>query len=618
MKIRTRTSLYALTLLASTSLAGVAAAATLTVTGIEAKGEGGFELTVPTVEAVDANMGEGAIRALFSEGFAAQASALAGLDAAAIRIPEITLAYDVPGTDGETTRGSVTYRGIELLDVADGIAQSARVEGADITGGTDDVVIALGPLTTDLLDIGGIIGFYGLAADRPAEMRPIYENFAIEGGTLTSEAVNCTLGAAMAETFSARPLKTSFTDLLSVTSQLQAAEESETPASPEAIAAIIDFYADIFTAFESSPTSFEGFSCEGTDPDGKAFTLAAGPGRVDGFSPGLYPAISLDNFAIEAEDGWFRLGNFTWKTMDLEDAIENLSAAGGEIDEEWLAANWRGLLPGIEGFSLAGLTFDVPDTSTGGGGRVAAEVASLDLTLGDYVNGIPATIASTGAGINVPVPTGADGAALRAMGLDTLSMDYGIDARWNRDQRTITIDRLALAGDQLGGITISGTLANAGEELFSEREEVMLVAAMGLTATEITIEVENAGALSLMLAAAAAEEKQDPKTFQVAAAGMAQALPLALLGGTPEALGLSNALGAFLNGTPNLKLTLTAVDPAGISLPELMAAQENPALLKDKVSIAAEANGEPVPFVFPTGAEAPTEPAPTEAPRTGG
>ena len=255
-----------------------------------------------------------------------------------------------------------------------------------------------------------------------------------------------------------------------VSAELEAAETNGTPPSPEAIAAIINFYTDFLTALDSSPTVFEGFSCEGTDPQGKSFMLAAGPANIGGFKPGIYPAFALDNFAMEAEDGWFRLGNFTWKAMDLGDALENLADVGGELNEEWLEKNWRFIVPQFEGFSLAGLAMDVPGPDEGTN-RIEAEVAALDLSLSDYVNGIPSAVASSASGVAFAVPDGEDGAALRALGLERLSLGYGIDARWNRDQQTITLEQLSLTGNDLGSIRISGTIANAGPELFSERNE---------------------------------------------------------------------------------------------------------------------------------------------------
>lgn len=605
MKTRMRVSILTLSLLATTAWTGLASAETVTVTGIEIKGADGFELRVPTIEAVDANVDEAAIRLLFSQDFTKSADMLATLDAAAIRVPEIIVAYDVPDEDGEMSRGQVVYSGFELTGVENGVASRAVIAGTEISGGNaEGGVIAMGTIASDRLDIGGILGFYGLTPNASGETRTIYENFVLEGGTVTSDEVNCIIGSASAETFKARPLKGTFTDLMKYSAELQRAEEEKSEPSPEAIGAVVDFYADLLTAMESSPTLFEGFSCEGKGEDGKDFVLSAGPATMGGMEPGMYPGFSLDNFAMEAQDGWFRLGNVTWKPMDVEDTLENLVEAKGQINEEWLGEHWRFLIPQIEGMSLTDMAMDIP----GEGSRVRAAVAAFDLSLGNYVNGIPADIRTSASGIEFDVPDDDEGMVLRAMGIERLSLGYDIAATWNRDDKTIAIEELAVSAGQLGSLKISGTLANAGPELFSERNEVVLAAAMALTATDITIEVENAGVLSLVIAAAAAEEKQAPESFQVVMAGMAQALPLAILGGTPDAVQLSNALGAFMAGTPNLKLTLTAVDPQGLGLAELMAAGDNPAVLKDKVTIAAAASGEPVPFEFPEAAPARSAP----------
>ena len=611
MKTRTRFSILTLSLLATTIWTGLASAETVTVTDIEIKGDGGFELRVPSIEVVDANVDEAAIRSLFEQDFTKSADMLASLDAAAIRIPEIIVAYDVPNEAGETSRGQVVYSGFEMTGVEDGIASHAVVAGTEITGGTENGVIAMGAMATDHLDMGAILGFYGLTPQASGGMRTIYENFVLEGGTVTSDAVNCVIGSASAETFKARPLKGTFTDLMKYSTELQRVEEDKQEPSPEAIAAVVDFYADMLTAMESSPTLFEGFSCEGTDDDGKEFVLSAGPANVGGMAPGIYPGFSLDNFAMEATDGWFRLGNFTWKPMDIEDALENLAEAKGEINEKWLETNWRYVIPQIQGMSLTDLAMDVP--GEGSDARVQMSLDAFDISLGDFVNGIPATIRTSASGIEFAVPDDDEGKILRAMGIERLSVGYDLAATWNSEDKTIAIEQLAVSAGQLGSLKISGTLANAGRELFSERNEVVMAAAMGMTATDLTIEVENAGVLSLVIAAAAAEEKQSPESFQVVMAGMAQALPLAILGGSPDAIQLSNALGAFMAGTPNLTLTLTSTDPRGVGLAELMAAEENPAMLRDKVTIAAEASGEPVPFVWPEVA-APARTAPPAPP----
>jgi hypothetical protein len=594
--------------LATTALTAPTLAETLTVTDITAEADGGYKLTVPTVEAVDANVDEAAIRAVFGPDFAGSIDALSGLTAASIRIPTISVSYDVPSASGGApATATIVYHDFELSGVENGVAKSAMVGGMTMAGMEAGTAITLGAMSTSDLNIAGIFGFYGLVEGGSDEMQVIYRDFGLEGGSIAGDAFNCSLGAATTAEFSARPLQGTFTEMMKVTADLEAAERSATAPPPEAVAAIIRYYADLLTAFRTTPTTFEGFACSGTDPQGGSFALTSGPVEMGAYEPGIYPTIALDDFSFEAQDGWFRLGNFTWKPMDMNDAIENLVEGADQVDEAWFEKHWRFLIPAFEGFSLEGLAFDIPEQGRGPGARVAAEIASLDVTLGDYVNGIPSSITTHGDGIDIAVPDDGDGAALRAMGIERLSMDYGVDVRWDRETSTIAVERVAFAADELGSVTLSGTLANAGSELFSERNEVVMAAAMGLTATELTIEIENAGALALAIAAAAAEEGQQPQVFQIAMAGMAQAMPLAILGGTPEALKVSEALGAFMRGTPNLTLTLTSTDPKGIGLAELMAAEDDPTLLKDKVTITASASGEPVPFVWP---EPPAEPAP--------
>ena len=50
--------------------------------------------------------------------------------------------------------------------------------------------------------------------------------------------------------------------------------------------------------------------------------------------------------------------------------------------------NWRKLIPALGGFAFSGLKIDVPDPQAEGS-RIQANVADFDLSLSDYLNGIP-------------------------------------------------------------------------------------------------------------------------------------------------------------------------------------------------------------------------------------
>ncbi len=84
-------------------------------------------------------------------------------------------------------------------------------------------------------------------------------------------------------------------------------------------------YADILTAFEAQEFTFDGFSCAGTDDEGRPMTFEIGNMIMAGMSPGIYPQISMDDFAINVEgDGSITLGNFTVKQFDLSSTIRCL------------------------------------------------------------------------------------------------------------------------------------------------------------------------------------------------------------------------------------------------------------------------------------------------------
>ena len=54
----------------------------------------------------------------------------------------------------------------------------------------------------------------------------------------------------------------------------------------------------------------------------------------------------MDGLSIEVEnDGFMTLDNFTFKPMDLTTTIATLEAAPAEVDEAWLEANARDLIP---------------------------------------------------------------------------------------------------------------------------------------------------------------------------------------------------------------------------------------------------------------------------------
>jgi len=573
-----------------------ASAETLSVTGItQGVATGPYELSVPSVEVVDGNINEGAVRGLFT-GAPGALDALATLDAKSVTIPEIKVSY--PSYVDGAGPSVITYRDITLTDVADGVAASAHVGSADFSG-AESVTGTFGEMSVGRFDLAALLGFYGLAAAPAAgtEMKEVYADFKFSGGSLKGgDAFSCEFGTGELGSFSARPLKQNFTEINALIVQADAAQKAGTEVAPETVDKLVRFYADMFTAFSSTPMTFNGFTCSGKDDKGNPLTVASGPITVGGFEPAIYPAISLDDFDMTVEnDGFLKFGNFTWKKMDFTAAIAAIEAAT-KLDEAYFAANWRKLVPALDGMSLADFSIDVPDPEASGK-RITGTLGTFDATLGNYVNGIPADIALNLSNFILPITadmTDLPVADLLARGVDKLDISLGTKLAWDQASSTIKVDDVLIDMGALGRVNLSGTFGNATQSLFADNTDEATMAAMLLTLRDVTIEVEDRGIGSLAFAAGAKDAGQSEAAFRTAVAGMAQGMTLAFLGNTTEALTAAQQLGTFLSGASHLKLTITAKDEAGIGLADLAAAETNPAALAGKLNVVAEASGEPV------------------------
>jgi len=586
-------------LLLGTAFASLAAsgalAETLTVTDIAPTDASGYGLSVPTIEVVDGNLNEGTVRGLFT-GTPDALQPLSTLNAASVTIPEISVSYkiDVEGAEPAV----ITYRDLVLTDVVDGVAASATVASSEFKGGEAGIA-KFGEMSASNFDLGRLLGFYGLVPTdgTDTELREVYSDFTFSGGTFAVDGVfNCDIGGAEVASFSARPLKQSMGDIQGLILEAEAAEKAGTPIEPEQIKQIVLFYTDLLTAFSSSPMTFDGIDCSGKDDAGKPLAFSTGTITAGGFEPAIYPDFSLDDLKIEVEgDGHVNFGNFTWKRMDFTTAIEIVEAAT-TLDEAFFTANWRRLVPAMDGFSLANLDFDVPDPDKPGE-RVKGTLGSFDATLGNYVNGIPGDVALTLANFILPITADMKDLPVQDLldrGIDTLDISLGTKLAWNEEASTIEVEDVLIDMGALGRVNFSGTFGNATEALFADNPDEALIAAQMMTLKALTIEVEDRGIGSIAFAAGAKEAGQPEEAFRTAVAGMAQGMTLAFLGNTTEALTAAQQLGTFLQGASHLKVTITSKDEAGIGLADLAAAETNPAALAGKLDVVAEASGEPV------------------------
>ncbi|KRA45685.1 hypothetical protein [Devosia sp. Root635] len=544
---------------------------------------------IPTIDAVDSNVDEATLRAIFSGNLVDNADALAGLTADSITIPEITLSATTT-IDGEASEATVTFSDLVLSKITDGTAASVSLSGMSIQAG-DNGSAEFGTLAASSFNIAGVLGMYGLvdAAGR-TDLQTIYTDFSFAGGTLQSPEASCTIGAMSAAEFKARPLNYSFGEIMTLVESL---ETSGDDPSPEQVGTLLHLYADMFTAFESSPAEFGGFDCSGIDDEGQAIDFSIAGMTMGGMQPGVYPAISLDGLNVDVQgDGSVQVGNITFKEMDLSSPIAAIQAAPAAIDEDWLEANARALIPAFAGFSFSDVAVDVPDPDADGE-RIQASIGSFDLSLADYLNGIPTDILTTASNILVQLPETTDDEQLQQLidlGVTSIDAGFTIDAAWNEADDTIAIDDISVTGADLATVKLAGTITNATEALFGVDTNQALMAAMGVAISNLKLDVTDSGLSDIILARAAADQGSDPATMRPVFAGLAEGTVIGLLAGAAEAQKVGAALNAFVSGKAKyLTIEMTAKQPPGLGLMDFMAAEDDPAVLIGKVTIDASA-----------------------------
>ncbi len=542
---------------------------------------------IPEIVAVDSSVDEATLRKIFSGDPDGNVSALADLSASSIDIPELSILAQFE-VDGESSESTFTITDINLTDVTDGVAASASIGAMDIS--TDDrSSFTFGTLEVTDLSISALIGIHGLAQGGDSGMQTLYSSFTSEGGTLTAPEAECTINEFSGSEVRVRPLSFSPAEFFTLVEQLDAAGD-EPP--PELLGQALRMYAEVLTFVEAGPMSFGGYDC--TFDEGQQFTVAIGAGEADAFSAGQYPTVSLSDIEIDGGDeGYFTIGNFTVKGVDLNNVVAALEAAPDAVDETWLDANARRLIPEFGGLSIADVSIDIPDAEAPGN-SITGSLGLFDLTLGNYRNGIPADIAARLKNLMVDLPEDSEEESVQqliAMGITTIDAGFNLALAWNEATNTIDVGDISVSAENLATLALAGTITNATAGLFDLDLDKVEAAAMALAVSNLQLELDDAGLSDIIIDQVAAEQNATAADLRTVFAGVAQGTILGQLATAANAQQVAQAVSDFVKGTATtLRIELVAKEQPGVDLGDLLAAEDDPTALLEKVEVSAEAN----------------------------
>ncbi|SFV31088.1 hypothetical protein SAMN05216456_1228 [Devosia crocina] len=547
-----------------------------------------FSISIPTVDAVDSSVDEETIRAIISGDLVDNAEALATLDASSITVPEIRVTITTT-IDGAPEESTLVFNNLVLENVSKGVASSVSLDGSSFTA--PDGSAEMGAMSAANFNMAGVLDIYGLVDDPGwTSMETLYSDFVLEGGSFEAEDASCQLGSISTAEVRARPLDTSLIEFAAVMQQL---EDNPDDPSPETLGKVFRIYADFLTAFETEEFVVDGLSCDGVDDEGRSLTIAVAGMTMGGMSPGIYPSIAMDGFALDmGDEGTIALGNVTIKRSDFTSAIATLESAPERIDDGWLAENVRSMIPAFEGFALSDLSVDIPDPDVDGE-RIVADVDAFDLTLGGYINGIPSVLDTSATGIRVQLPEDGGDEQLQqlvSLGITDIDAGFRVAASWNAGTSSIDVEEISLSGVDLATVVLSGTLANATEALFSSDENEAMMAGLALAVKTLNLDITDAGLSDIILAIAAAEQGADPATLRPVFAGLAEGTIIGVMAGAADAANLGSAINRFVSGAAkSLSIGIEAKNDPGLSMIDFAAAEEDPTVLIDKVNITATA-----------------------------
>lgn len=545
-----------------------------------------FEIKVPSVIAVDSSMSEDQIKDVFTANFLTHADQLASLSASSITIPEMSFVLNVSGAGGGTS--TVTYRDIVLTNVKDGHAEKLTVGSGEANSQGETTVYKA--IAADGFDLKRLLEFAGIVKGDPtAPFKAIYGTATSGGSSQSGPMYSCEFGPTNSSGFEARPTKFNLNEFLQTVAKYPSGNEPP----PEVLSSLISQVIDLVRGFRGGASAVGAIDCN--VPGELPITVKIAGASTTDFEPAVYPEIRVSGLAVDAGPlGNGSLGEFLLKTIDFNPTLNALESAAGKLSDEWFEENWRALLPSFAGMSLADFAVDAinPDSETGE--RVQAKLGSFDLSLGDYLNGIPTNVSATLAGLEVPLPqdsTDPQVTTLLAAGLKGVNLGADVAANWNKDSKTIAIEKIAMSAVDLGSMSISAEIGNATEQLFAVDADTAMAASFGVTVKRVVIDVTDDGLGQIVWPLAAAQEGvTDIEAYRTQMAGFAEGVALQLLGSTDAARQLGVALGDFVTGRKGaITITITSKDPNGIPLPLFMAAQEDPTVLTGQIDVTGTA-----------------------------
>jgi hypothetical protein len=486
------------------------------------------------------------------------------------------------------------YHDVVARDVATGRIGTLEAGGATLTveGPGPDAAGAYGRLSAREVDLPGLARLFTEPGGPGAAPIRIYGGVTAEDIALTNpEGAALRIARIDARDLTGRPTTIPWAE--SVRALVEGAGGgSRNSAGPER-SRLSGLAADLIDGIGIGGLEISGvtFAAPGGGP--KPNPVQASLARVTyGLEDGA-GRMRAEGLSVDAPAGRVALKGLTLSGLSLKPVLEGLRrAAAGPLDQ----AELRRYAPGLGRIAVETLDVDLPAQPSAedplkASGPLRFAVRSADLAMSDPRDGVPTASRLAFDGFTCAVPPGTTApvlADLAGLGYTSLDLSGTADTRWDEAAREVTVKDVTLTGKDMGTARITGTIGGIGKEVFDPEPMVSSLALLGASAKSLGLTLENGGLFQRFVDQQAKAQSLKPEELQREYGTAAMLGIPAVLGGSPSAKALGQAVSRFVTKPGRLTVSAAAKDPAGLGLMDFSTAP-SPGKIFDRLTVDATA-----------------------------
>ncbi|MGO4174427.1 hypothetical protein [Bosea sp. TAF32] len=569
---------------------------------------GRMVINAPKITVKGSTLEKDAFLALFTGAAGDSAAARAGrLNATEISAPELTMVQNF-GEQKQTT----TYRDIRLTDIREGRIGHGESASGTIVGDGGATGQLKGELKRTAFDAFDLRQSARVLTEKAApgvdeKMLPLIGSFEQEGYALDmGKAGKASLGKTTLRGFAAKvgpePLLDVINQLAAASDEVEKKDLAKKDDKPEAKPAEkSDAEKRLGLSMLSLFDMFEYGSGEARD---FAMTVSAPPAsgaksdNVDlkiarmafGEDTPAKSGFALEGFRFSSGPARGGVDAISYSGFSFAPALRELRAALTEPDKPIEELDFRRFIPTIGTVRLAGISIDAPPAVTGKD-PIKIALGTFELKAGEQLNGIPTSLALTIDKLVTPIVDTAGNPAAKdmiAMGIRSLDLSAKLDLAWEAAKNELAIRRLSLGSAGLVQLDASGTLGNVTKDLFSSDLALAQVSALGATARNLQVKLQNFGLVEKMIENEARKSKRKVEEVRQQYAMVASLGLAAILGPSDAAKTLTAAVSRFVAKPGTLSVQASAKSQTGLGLADVITMTE-PTEIFDKIDLKADA-----------------------------